>query len=98
MEAVAKLISNPSDYPRAYICSECINVCASIIEDEREAQVNWSEFPKPEQSHALLDHPLISRFLVSVEKWIEEESLGKDAAHELAEVRSIAKQMVSRSS
>ena len=32
---VAKLISNPSDYPRAYICDECISVCASILEDDR---------------------------------------------------------------
>lgn len=32
---VGKLISSPSDYPRAYICDECIAVCSSIIEDDR---------------------------------------------------------------
>ena len=25
-DAVAKLISSPSDYPRAYICDECVAV------------------------------------------------------------------------
>jgi ATP-dependent Clp protease ATP-binding subunit ClpX len=33
-DAVRKLISSPSDYPRAYICDECIAVCASILEDD----------------------------------------------------------------
>ena len=38
-DAVAKLISSPSDYPRAYICDECVAVCNSILEDDRtEAQ------------------------------------------------------------
>jgi hypothetical protein len=31
---VGKLISSPSDYPRAYICPECIAVCNSIMEDD----------------------------------------------------------------
>jgi len=29
------LISSPSDYPRAYICDECIRVCSSILADGR---------------------------------------------------------------
>jgi ATP-dependent protease Clp ATPase subunit len=29
---VSKLISSPSDYPRAYICAECIAVCNRILE------------------------------------------------------------------
>jgi ATP-dependent protease Clp ATPase subunit len=33
--AVVKLISSPSDYPRAYICDECIAVCHSILEDDK---------------------------------------------------------------
>src|SRR5258708_9515099 len=33
-DVVGKLISSPSDYPRAYICDECIAVCNSILEDE----------------------------------------------------------------
>ena len=34
-DAVAKLISSPTDYPRAYICDECVAVCNSILEDDR---------------------------------------------------------------
>ena len=34
-DAVAKLISSPSDYPRAYVCDECVAVCNSILEDDR---------------------------------------------------------------
>ena len=33
-----KLISSPSDYPRAYICDECITVCHSILEDDQTGQ------------------------------------------------------------
>jgi ATP-dependent Clp protease ATP-binding subunit ClpX len=32
---VGKLITSPSDYPRAYICDECIAVCNSIMEDDK---------------------------------------------------------------
>ena len=34
-DVVGKLISSPSDYPRAYICDECIAVCNSILEDDQ---------------------------------------------------------------
>ena len=34
-DVVGKLISSPSDYPRAYICDECIAVCNAILEDDR---------------------------------------------------------------
>src|SRR4051794_9942952 len=34
-DVVGKLISSPSDYPRAYICDECIAVCNSILEDDK---------------------------------------------------------------
>ncbi|MGH9414512.1 MAG: ClpX C4-type zinc finger protein, partial [Terriglobales bacterium] len=28
-ETVAKLISSPNEYPRSYICDECVAVCNS---------------------------------------------------------------------
>ena len=35
-DSVQKLISTPSGDPkRAYICDECVAVCASILEDDR---------------------------------------------------------------
>jgi ATP-dependent protease Clp ATPase subunit len=39
---VGKLISSPSDYPRAYICDECIAVCYSILQDDKPDQVEGS--------------------------------------------------------
>ena len=32
-DVVGKLISSPSDYPRAYICDECVRVCFNAIGD-----------------------------------------------------------------
>ena len=37
-EQVEKLISSPSDYPRSYICNECVGVCQQILEDEKREQ------------------------------------------------------------
>jgi ATP-dependent Clp protease ATP-binding subunit ClpX len=34
-DVVGKLISSPSDYPRAYICDECVAVCYSILQDDK---------------------------------------------------------------
>jgi ATP-dependent Clp protease ATP-binding subunit ClpX len=51
-DAVAKLISSPSDYPRAYICDECVAVCNSILEDDRgETQTGAApaHLPKPQE-------------------------------------------------
>ena len=48
-DAVGKLISSPSDYPRAYICDECIAVCNSILEDDRNEPAAGlpNKLPKP---------------------------------------------------
>ena len=34
-DAVELLISSPSEYPRAYICDECVGVCVEIISEAR---------------------------------------------------------------
>jgi ATP-dependent Clp protease ATP-binding subunit ClpX len=63
-DAVAKLISSPSDYPRAYICDECVAVCNSILEDDRtEAQPGAapSHLPKPQEVKAFLDEYVIGQ-------------------------------------
>jgi ATP-dependent Clp protease ATP-binding subunit ClpX len=63
-DAVAKLISSPSDYPRAYICDECVAVCNSILEDDRsEAQpaAAPSQLPKPQEVKAFLDEYVIGQ-------------------------------------
>jgi ATP-dependent Clp protease ATP-binding subunit ClpX len=33
-DQVEKLIASPSEYPRAYICSECIRVSYMMLEDD----------------------------------------------------------------
>ncbi|MGA7525448.1 MAG: ATP-dependent Clp protease ATP-binding subunit ClpX [Acidobacteriaceae bacterium] len=63
-DAVAKLISSPSDYPRAYICDECVAVCNSILEDDRtEAQTGAAptHLPKPQEVKAFLDEYVIGQ-------------------------------------
>ena len=44
-EVVGKLISSPSDHPRAYIRDECVAVCNSIFEDDRVAGTPEEKFP-----------------------------------------------------
>ncbi len=97
--AVSKLISNPGQHERVYICDECVAICATIIEDEKrsqEASETDSEQVE-EQAHPLLGHPLASPFLAAVERWIRIESLGGDAARAFAEMRDIAIRMVRNS-
>jgi ATP-dependent Clp protease ATP-binding subunit ClpX len=63
-DAVAKLISSPSDYPRAYICDECVAVCNSILEDDRtEAQPGGApaHLPKPQEVKTFLDEYVIGQ-------------------------------------
>jgi hypothetical protein len=42
----------------------------------------------------LLDHPLASEFLTSVERWIGQESMGTGGAQEFAEMRSMAIRLI----
>ncbi len=63
-DAVAKLISSPTDYPRAYICDECVAVCNSILEDDRsEAQTATTphQLPKPSEVKSFLDEYVIGQ-------------------------------------
>ena len=63
-DAVAKLISSPSDYPRAYICDECVAVCNSILEDDRTATppaAAPTQLPKPQEVKAFLDEYVIGQ-------------------------------------
>jgi ATP-dependent Clp protease ATP-binding subunit ClpX len=63
-DAVAKLISSPSDYPRAYICDECVAVCNSILEDDRGEAVHGTapvHLPKPQEVRAFLDEYVIGQ-------------------------------------
>src|SRR6202795_1512779 len=62
-DVVGKLISSPSDYPRAYICDECIGVCNSILEDDRHEQQYGAphKLPKPLELKEYLDQYVIGQ-------------------------------------
>lgn len=62
-DVVGKLISSPSDYPRAYICDECIAVCNSIIEDDRHDQSYSTpgKLPRPLELKEYLDQYVIGQ-------------------------------------
>jgi len=62
-DVVGKLISSPSDYPRAYICDECIAVCNSILEDDRNEQPHTSagRLPKPLELKEYLDQYVVGQ-------------------------------------
>src|SRR5215472_2933740 len=63
-DAVTKLISSPSDYPRAYICDECVAVCNSILEDDRtesHAAAAPNHLPKPQEVKVFLDEYVIGQ-------------------------------------
>ena len=62
-DVVGKLISSPSDYPRAYICDECIAVCNSILEDDKPepAAAGPNKIPKPLEIKDFLDQYVIGQ-------------------------------------
>ncbi len=62
-DVVGKLISSPSDYPRAYICDECVAVCNSILEDDRREQPHGGlhKLPKPLELKEYLDQYVVGQ-------------------------------------
>jgi ATP-dependent protease Clp ATPase subunit len=93
---VSKMISSPTDGrgPRSYICDECVQVCASILEDQGIKIGHPVAVQSDPEASPLLTHPLTPQLLSSIEVWIKQESLGKYAVEELAVVRRIALQMI----
>jgi len=65
-DVVGKLISSPSDYPRAYICDECIAVCNSILEDD-----------KPEKGYGGAPHKLPKP--LELKEYLDQYVIGQDA-------------------
>jgi ATP-dependent Clp protease ATP-binding subunit ClpX len=60
---VGKLISTPSDYPKAYICDECVAVCNSILEDDRaeRAPAGTHRLHRPQEIREMLDQYVIGQ-------------------------------------
>ena len=62
-DVVGKLISSPSEYPRVYICDECIAVCNSILEEDRHETASAAphKLPKPLELKEYLDQYVIGQ-------------------------------------
>ena len=62
-EVVGKLISTPGDYPKAYICDECVAVCNSILEDDKPESSGQNVFtlPKPQELKERLDQYVVGQ-------------------------------------
>jgi len=62
-EQVEKLISSPSEYPRSYICNECVGVCQQILEDEKREQTTPANrrLPRPPEIKSFLDGYVIGQ-------------------------------------
>ena len=91
-KTVGKLISSPSDYPRAYICDECIAVCNSIIEDDR--QEGEPDVQAPGENSRFVQHPLAVEFLLAAEQWAVRDLAGSHASDELNHMRALASRML----
>ncbi|MBG99303.1 MAG: ATP-dependent Clp protease ATP-binding subunit ClpX [Solibacterales bacterium] len=62
-EIVGKLISTPGDYPKSYICDECVAVCNSILEDDKPEQGDTHTFKlaKPQELKEQLDQYVVGQ-------------------------------------
>jgi ATP-dependent Clp protease ATP-binding subunit ClpX len=62
-DAVGKLISSPGDFPRTYICDECVAVCNSILEGDRSDRIPTSQakLPRPSEIKSFLDQYVVGQ-------------------------------------
>lgn len=90
-----QLISTPGAYPWAYICPECVAVCAAIVEEDRAEEPRAEQGAEPAAPHALLSHPLASELMACVAEWIRQESLSADVSAALGRLRVVASRMMS---
>ena len=62
-EIVSKLIATPGDYPKSYICDECVAICSAILEEERSTKPAEEGFSllKPHEIKDKLDEYVIGQ-------------------------------------
>jgi hypothetical protein len=89
--AVGKLISSPSDYPRAYICDGCVQEYTS--EEQQYLPSGPAALPN-RPSHCLMCHPDAPQLLAAIERWALAERERGDSDAELAEVRRMVRVML----
>src|SRR5215469_3173446 len=90
-DIVGKLISSPSDYPRAYICDECVE---KYTPEEQRFQPSAPVALPNRPSHCLMCHPDALRLLAAIEQWAASEWERSDSDSELAEVRRMVLKML----
>ena len=62
-EIVTRLIATPGDYPKSYICDECVVICNAILEDERAHNPDGPGFTllKPHEIKEKLDQYVVGQ-------------------------------------
>ena len=62
-EIVTKLIATPGDYPKSYICDECVLICNAILEEERATKSQPPGFTlrKPHEIKEKLDQYVVGQ-------------------------------------
>ncbi len=90
-DTVGKLISSPSDYPRAYICDECVD---RYTPDEQRFLLSAPAALPNRPSHCLMCHPDALQLLAAIERWALAERERRDSDAELADVRRLARAMM----
>ena len=90
-DAVGKIISSPADYPRAYICDECVQKYAP---EEQQCLLSGPVAVPNRPSHCLMCHPDALQLLAAIERWALAEWERRDSGPELAEVRRTALAML----
>src|ERR1700722_9875278 len=81
--AVQQLVSSPSETPRAYICDECIAVCALMVREEPAPatdalppdKATLSPARPVDEDVASLNELLEVRLFEALERWITRETL-----------------------
>ena len=62
-EVVSKLIATPGEYPKSYICDECVLICNAILEEEKATKTSTPGFTplKPKEIKSKLDEYVIGQ-------------------------------------
>ena len=62
-DIVSKLIATPGDYPKSYICDECVLICTAILDEERSTKSASGGFTllKPQEIKDKLDQFVIGQ-------------------------------------
>ena len=62
-EVVSKLIATPGEYPKSYICDECVLICNAILEEEKATKTSSPGFTllKPREIKSKLDEYVIGQ-------------------------------------